>query len=39
MSGVVGELIGTMILITLGCGVVAGVKLKNTNAHGSGWSS
>lgn len=37
MSGVVGELIGTMILITLGCGVVAGVKLKNTNAHGSGW--
>lgn len=37
MTAFVGELIGTMILITLGCGVVAGANLKKTYSNGSGW--
>ncbi len=37
MSEFLGELIGTMILITLGAGVVGGVVLKNTKAENSGW--
>jgi len=37
MSAFFGELIGTMILVTLGCGVVAGVVLKKTKSHDSGW--
>ena len=32
-----GEFIGTMILIILGDGVVAGVLLKNSKAENSGW--
>lgn len=32
-----GELIGTMTLILLGNGVVAGVSLKGSYAHGGGW--
>ncbi|RSL34807.1 aquaporin family protein [Salibacterium salarium] len=37
MSPFLGELIGTMILIILGGGVVAGVVLKGSKAEGSGW--
>ncbi len=37
MSAFFGELIGTMILVTLGCGVVGGVVLKKTKSHDSGW--
>lgn len=37
MSGFLGELIGTMILIIFGCGVVAGVVLKGTKSNGGGW--
>src|SRR5947208_8256004 len=32
-----GEFLGTMILILLGDGVVAGVLLKKSKAEGSGW--
>lgn len=37
MSGFLSELIGTMILITLGGGVVAGSVLKKSKAEGGGW--
>ncbi|MBM7096226.1 aquaporin family protein [Bacillus sp. H-16] len=37
MSPFLGEVLGTMILIILGSGVVAGVVLKGTKAEGSGW--
>ncbi|MCO7174779.1 MIP/aquaporin family protein [Sporolactobacillus kofuensis] len=37
MSGFLGELIGTMILIILGDGVCAGVSLKKSYARNSGW--
>lgn len=37
MTAFWGELIGTAILITLGAGVCAGVNLKKTLSHGSGW--
>ncbi|UOQ94313.1 aquaporin family protein [Halobacillus shinanisalinarum] len=37
MSEFVAELIGTMILVILGCGVVGGVVLKDTKAEGAGW--
>lgn len=33
----VAEVIGTMILILLGCGVVAGVVLKGNKSEGAGW--
>ena len=33
----IGEFFGTMILILLGDGVVAGVLLKRSKAEGSGW--
>lgn len=33
----IGELLGTMTLITLGCGVVANVCLSNTKGENSGW--
>src|SRR5271169_6479489 len=36
-SPVVGEFLGTMMLILLGDGVVAGVLLKRSKAEGSGW--
>jgi glycerol uptake facilitator protein len=36
-SPVLGEFLGTMILILLGDGVVAGVLLKRSKAEGSGW--
>jgi glycerol uptake facilitator protein len=32
-----GELMGTLVLIILGCGVCAGVSLKNSKAENSGW--
>src|SRR5438270_11618518 len=32
-----GEFLGTMILVLLGDGVVAGVLLKRSKAEGSGW--
>src|SRR5690625_735569 len=32
-----GELLGTMVLITLGVGVVGGVLLKWSKAEGAGW--
>jgi glycerol uptake facilitator protein len=36
-SPVLGEFIGTMILVLLGDGVVAAVLLKRSKAEGSGW--
>jgi glycerol uptake facilitator protein len=36
-SPFVGEFLGTMILVLLGNGVVAGVLLKRSKAEGSGW--
>jgi glycerol uptake facilitator protein len=36
-SACLGEFFGTMILILLGDGVVAGVLLKKSKAEGSGW--
>src|SRR5260221_4269130 len=36
-STVLGELLGTMILILLGDGVVAAVLLKRSKGEGSGW--
>lgn len=37
MQAYLGEFIGTMILIILGDGVVAGVLLKDSKAENSGW--
>ncbi len=37
MSNFLAELIGTMILIILGNGVVAGVLLKDSKGEGGGW--
>lgn len=37
MSAFIGELIGTMLLIILGGGVVAGVILKGTKSENAGW--
>ena len=37
MTAFWGELIGTAILITLGAGVCAGVNLKKSLSHASGW--
>lgn len=37
MTPFLGELVGTMILIILGCGVVGGVLMKNSKAENSGW--
>ncbi len=37
MSPFMGELIGTLILILLGNGVVAGTLLKKSKAQNSGW--
>jgi glycerol uptake facilitator protein len=36
-SAFLGEFLGTMILVLLGNGVVAGVLLKKSKAEGSGW--
>src|SRR5258707_15166106 len=36
-SPLVGEFLGTMILVLLGDGVVAGVLLKRSKAEASGW--
>ena len=36
-SPIVGEFLGTMIIVLLGNGVVAGVLLKRSKAEGSGW--
>lgn len=36
-SALFGEFIGTLVLIVLGDGVVAGVLLKRSKAEGSGW--
>src|SRR5271168_751593 len=36
-SPVLGEFLGTLVLILLGDGVVAGVLLKRSKAEGSGW--
>src|SRR4029077_16260373 len=36
-SPLLGEFLGTMVLILLGNGVVAGVLLKGSKAEGSGW--
>src|SRR5712671_6749436 len=36
-SAFLGEFLGTMMLILLGDGVVAGVLLKRSKAEGSGW--
>ena len=37
MSAYLGEFIGTMILMLLGCGVNAGVNLKKSYSFDSGW--
>jgi glycerol uptake facilitator protein len=36
-KGVFGEFMGTMVLILMGNGVVAGVLLKKSKAEGAGW--
>src|SRR5580692_10803440 len=36
-KGVLGEFLGTMVLILLGNGVVAGVLLKKSKAENAGW--
>jgi glycerol uptake facilitator len=36
-SPILGEFLGTLILVLLGNGVVAGVLLKRSKAEGSGW--
>ena len=36
-TAVLGEFVGTLVLILLGNGVVAGVLLKRTKAEGAGW--
>jgi glycerol uptake facilitator protein len=37
MSAFVAEIIGTFLLILMGCGVTANVVLKDTKGHNSGW--
>ena len=37
MSPFIGEILGTMLLIILGCGVVGGVVLNKTKSQNSGW--
>lgn len=37
MSALIGEVIGTMMLIIFGCGVVGGVVLNKSKAQNSGW--
>ena len=37
MQAYLGEFVGTMLLIVLGDGVVAGVLLRNSKAENSGW--
>ncbi len=37
MDILVAEIVGTAILIVIGCGVNANVSLGRTNGHGSGW--
>jgi glycerol uptake facilitator protein len=37
MSPLLGEFIGTLLLVLFGCGVVAGVVLKETKAENAGW--
>src|SRR3954471_9571070 len=37
MSSFIGELLGTMILVLLGDGVVAGVLLSRSKAQNAGW--
>jgi glycerol uptake facilitator protein len=37
MQAFIGEFVGTMLLILLGNGVVAGVLLKNSKAENAGW--
>ncbi|MEX0289250.1 MAG: MIP/aquaporin family protein [Flavobacteriaceae bacterium] len=37
MTPFIAEIIGTAILLTLGCGVVANVILNNTKGNSSGW--
>jgi len=36
-SPLLGEFMGTLVLILLGNGCVANVLLKHSKAHGSGW--
>ena len=36
-SAVLGEFVGTMVLILLGNGVVGGVLLPKSKAYGAGW--
>ncbi|MDR3560369.1 MAG: aquaporin family protein [Negativicutes bacterium] len=37
MTNLFGEFFGTMVLMTLGCGVVANCLLKKSKAEGAGW--
>lgn len=37
MRPLIGEFVGTALLILLGCGVVANVVLKGTKGHSGGW--
>ncbi|MPL69067.1 Glycerol uptake facilitator protein [bioreactor metagenome] len=37
MTNLLGEFMGTMMLMILGCGVVADCLLKKTKSEGSGW--
>lgn len=37
MTNLLGEFVGTLVLIVFGCGVVANVCLKGSKAEGAGW--
>ena len=37
MTNLLGEFLGTAVLMLLGCGVCANVTLKNSKAEGGGW--
>ena len=37
MKEIFGEFLGTLLLLLLGNGVVAGVVLPKTKSHNSGW--
>src|SRR5947199_1755505 len=39
LSPIVGEFVGTFVLIVLGNGVVAGTLLNRSKAQGAGWIS
>lgn len=39
MDNLVGEFVGTIVLVTFGCGSVANVNLEKSKAKGAGWTA